>query len=382
MTERGEEEVPKADELLRSPIADRTIRDGADVEDIYGMAQPVAIENTLEEYNAIRGAVGLLDFSPLLKVDVDGPNAKQILNRLHSRDLNKVATGRIAYGTILNEHGGIVDDSTVMVRGEDRLRVVGSPLMPGEVIPFAEEHGLRAVERRSELAHLNIQGPRSRELLAELADIDVSNAAFPYYTFKESVTVAGVDDVFITRMGYTAELGYELFVPTERALDVYDKLAAAGARYGFRPVGVAAIMMVRLEAGMVMGGFEYDASISPWEAALGWTVNLDKGDFRGRDAVIALRDERPGRIISVVLNGGEDAATGAELSLLDGTPVGHVTMSMPSPYLGGKTLGLARVHKDYAAPGTAVVAALDEQQITGELVSTPVYDPERKRVKS
>ena len=252
--------------------------------------------------------------------------------------------------------------------------------MPGQVIPYATEQGLNAVERRAELAHLNIQGPRSRDLLAALTSTDVSNEAFPYYTFKDSITVAGVEDVFVTRMGYTAELGYELFVPVDRALDVYDALMEAGAEWGMRPVGVAAIMMIRLEGGMVMGEFEYDEDTTPWEAALGWAVDLDKGDFRGRDAVVRLRDERPGRIMSVVLEDGDDAATGAEIRA-DGDTIGTMTMSMPSPYLG-KTLGLARLDPEKASPGTAVVAVVDDEEIPGEVVSTPVYDPERKRVRS
>ena len=367
--------------LLKSPIGARTTREGGEIEDIYGMAQPVFIDDPMLEYNAVREGVGLLDFSPLMKVDIEGRDAKKKLNRLHTRDLEKVPTGRIAYGAILNDRGGIVDDSTVMVRGDDRLRMAGSPLMPDQVIPFANENDLEAVERRAELAHLNIQGPRSRDLLAKVTSVDVSNEAFPYYTFKDSMLVAGVEDAFVTRMGYTAELGYELFVPADRALDVYDALMEAGAEYGMRPVGVAAIMMIRLEAGMVMGEFEYDEDTSPWEASLGWAVDLDKGDFRGRDAVIKLRDERPGRIISVVLERGDDAATGAELKS-DGETIGKVTMSMPSPYLHGKTLGLARVDKAKAQPGVQVIAVVGEDEIPGELVATPVYDPERKRVKS
>jgi aminomethyltransferase len=367
-------------ELVASPIAPRTSREGQEVEDIYGMAQPIFIEDPMLEYRAVREGVGLLDFSPLMKVDIEGPDAKGKMNWLHTRDLSKIPTGRIAYGAVLNERGGIVDDSTVMVRGDDRLRMAGSPLMPGEVVPYATEQGLSAVERRAELAHLNIQGPRSRDLLSALTTTDVSNEAFPYYTFRESMTVAGVDDVFVTRMGYTAELGYELFVPTERALDVYDALMDAGSEWGMRPVGVAAIMMIRLEGGMVMGEFEYDEETTPWEAGLGWAVDLDKGDFRGRDAVIRLRDERPGRIMSVVLEEGDDAATGAEVKAGDET-IGRMTMSMPSPYLG-KTLGLARLDPERASPGTAVAAVVDGEEIPGEVVSTPVYDPERKRVRS
>jgi len=112
--------VPDADELLPSPIAARTVREGVDVEDIYGMAQPVAIDDPLLEYKAVREGVGLLDFSPLMKVDIDGPDAKRKINGLHTRDLNKIRTGRIAYGVILNDQGGTVGDSTVL-RADDRL---------------------------------------------------------------------------------------------------------------------------------------------------------------------------------------------------------------------------------------------------------------------
>jgi aminomethyltransferase len=374
--------VPEAPELLLSPFAARTTRPDQDVEDIYGMAQPVAIDDPLLEYTAVREGVGLLDFSPLLKVDIEGADARPKMNGLHSRDLTRLPAGRIAYGTILNEEGGVVDDPTVMVRSDDRLRIVGGPQMPAEVIPYAQAHGLVATERRGELAHLNLQGPRSRDVLAQLVSVDVSNAAFPYYSFKEFMRVGDVDDVFVTRMGFTAELGYELFVPIGRALELYDAVLDAGARYGIRPVGVAAIMMIRIEAGMMMGEFEYDATVSPWEAGLGWTVDLDKDAPRGRDAALRLRDERPGRIVSVVLEGGEDAATGAELRRRDGGRAGHVTMSMPSPYLGGKTLALARVHRDCMEPGSVVTAIVGEEEIAGEIVTTPVYDPERTRVHS
>jgi aminomethyltransferase len=369
-------------ELLESPIAARVVRDDHELVDIYGMGVPAVVEDALAEYTAVREGAGLLDFSPLMKVDVEGPDAQAKISRLHTRDITKLRPGRIAYGAILDDGGQMVDDSTVMVRAPDRLRVVGSPLMPPQVIPFAEAHGLRATERRDQLAHLNIQGPRSREILSALTTEDVSNEAFPYYTFKDSIAVAGIDDVFVTRMGFTAELGYELFVPVERALDVYDALMEAGRPVGLRPVGVAAVMVVRIEAGMIMGdGLEYDTTVSPWECGLGWAVDLDKGEFRGRDATVRLRDERTDRLVSVVLDRGEDAATGASLTA-GGEAIGHVSMAVASLHLDGKTLGLAKVHRDFASPGTRVVASLEGDEVGGEVVATPVYDPERKRVRS
>jgi aminomethyltransferase len=369
-------------DLIDSPIAARVVRDDHELVDVYGMAIPAVIDDPLAEYEAVRQGAGLLDFSPLLKVDVEGPGAREKISRLHSRDITKLAPGRIAYGAIHDDEGLMVDDSTVMVRAEDRIRVVGGPGMPGAVIPFAEEHGLTAVERRDELAHLNVQGPRSREIVSELTSEDFTNGGFPYYTFKESVTIAGIEDIFVTRMGFTAELGYELFAPADRAVELYDSLMEAGRPAGLRPVGVAAIMMVRVEAGMVMGeGLEYDGTVSPWECGLGWALDLEKGDFRGRDAVLRLKHQRTARLVSLILEQGGDAATEAALSV-DGEEVGHVTMAISSPHLDGRTLGLAKVHRDFASPGTEVSARVDGEDVPGALVATPVYDPERKRVKS
>ena len=140
-------------------------------------------------------------------------------------------------------------------------------------------------------------------------------------------------------------------------------------------------MMLRIEAGLIMGeGLEYDSTVSPFECGLGWAIDFDKGDFHGREALIALEDSAPMRLVTVRLAGGDDAASGALLEHA-GERIGHVTMSMPSPYTGA-TLGLARVKREHAAPGTSVVAHLDDGLIEGEIVPMPVYQPDRARVRS
>ena len=372
---------PEQQELLRSPLAARYLRDDHELFDAYGMALPLVVDDTDAEYRAIRETVALMDWTPLAKVDVQGPGARAKLNELVTRDLTTVPIGRIAYGPIVGEDGLMRDDSTVLVRGEDSLRIVGSPTMPPEVIPFAQERGLRAVERRDDLVHLPLQGPRSREVLAALTSVDVSNEAFPYYTFKDGVQVGGVDDVLVTRMGYTAELGYELFAPVAGALQLYDAIMEKGAQAGIRFVGIEAILIARTESGLVLGDVEYDRTVSPWECGLGWAVDMNKRAFRGREALARLRQERTLRLVSVVLDRGEDAASGVALSI-DGEEIGHITLAVRSPYLGGRTLGLAHVHESWARPGTVVAAAVAGEDVPGEIVRTPVYDPDRVRVKS
>ena len=141
-------------------------------------------------------------------------------------------------------------------------------------------------------------------------------------------------------------------------------------------------MMLRIEAGMVMGdGFEYDDQTTPWECNLGWAVSADKPSFRGKDAVLASRDAVDTRLVSVRLDSGEDRATGAPL-FHDGAQVGHITMSVPSPFLEFATLGLAKVPRDLTAPGTKLTARFEDQDHDAEVVGTPVYDADRTRVKS
>ena len=150
------------------------------------------------------------------------------------------------------------------------------------------------------------------------------------------------------------------------ALDVWDALFAAGEPLGLIPVGAIAVMMLRIEAGLIMGdGLEYDSTVSPFECGLGWTIDFEKGDFQGRQALVHLKDNAQMRLVTVRLAGGGDTASGAPLELA-GERVGHVTMSMPSPYIGD-TLGLARVAREHAAVGTRLVARIDDGPIEERL---------------
>ena len=154
----------------------------------------------------------------------------------------------------------------------------------------------------------------------------------------------------MTRLGYTAELGYELWVERERSLDLWDALLAAGTPQGMQVIGMVALDLFRIEGGFIIGGVEYDPTVSPFECGLGWSVNLDKGDFQGREGLLRDRDETVLRLTSVVLESGGDDASGAPLCD-DGEEVGLVTQAVVSPYLDGRTLGLAKIRKELREPG-------------------------------
>src|SRR5438132_3455298 len=229
------------------------------------------------------------------------------------------------------------------------------------------------------MPHLCLQGPRSREMLQGLTDAELSNETFPYYTFREDVSIADVP-IFMTRLGYTAELGYELWVERARALELFDALVEALASQGMKVIGMAALDLFRIEGGFIIGGIEYDPTVSPYECGLGWSVDLDKGEFQGRAGLERDRAATSLRLTSVVLESGGDDASGAPLSV-DGAGVGFVTQAIVSPFLGGKTLGLAKVGKEQAEAGTKVTARVGDDTVAGEIVAHPVYDPKRSRAK-
>ena len=348
--------------------------------DLFGYWAPTEVTNTEEEYRAVRETAGLMDFTMLRKVDLDGPGALELVNSIVTRDVSRLTPGRIAYGALVDENGKMVDDCTAMMRADDSVRFCGANDRDYEIFSTAAEGSdIQVQELTDALPHLCLQGPRSREILQGLTSSDLSGTAFPYYTFREDVEIAGVP-VFMTRLGYTAELGYELWVDRDRAFELWDALLAAGEPQGMKLIGMVALDLFRIEGGFIIGGIEYDATVSPYECGLGWSVDLAKGEFQGRHALA--RDEQTTqlRLTSVVLERGGDEASGAPLFVGE-EEVGYVTQAVVSPYLGGRTLGLAKIRKDLNRPGQDVVAQIGEEQVGGEVVDHPVYDPKRARAK-
>ncbi|MFN8185900.1 MAG: aminomethyltransferase family protein [Gaiellales bacterium] len=348
--------------------------------DLFGYFAPSVVTDVLEEYRSCREAAALMDFSMLRKVDLDGPGALDLVNSIVTRDVSKLTPGRIGYGALCDEHGKMVDDCTAMMRSAASVRFCGANDRDYEIFSAkAEGSGIVVRELTDAMPHLCLQGPRSRSILQALTTSDLSNSAFPYYTFREDIEIAGIP-VFMTRLGYTAELGYELWVDRDRALELWDALFAAGSPHGMKVIGMVCLDLFRIEGGFIIGGVEYDPTVSPYECGLGWSVDLDKGDFQGKNGLLRDRDATSLRLTSVVLESGGDAASGAPL-LVDGQEVGIVTQAVESPHLGGKTLGLAKIRKELREPGVAVQANVGGELVAGEIVRHPVYDPERKRAK-
>ena len=350
--------------------------------DLFGYHAPAVVTDTQREYRAVREAAGLMDFSMLRKVDLDGAGALALVDSIVCRDVSALGQGRIAYGPLCDADGKMVDDCTVLPRSADgdHVRFCGANDLDYEIFAAAADGlGIDVRERTDELPHLCLQGPASRAILQGMTTSELSSEAFPYYTTREDVEVAGIP-VFMTRLGYTAELGYELWVDADRALDLWDALIGEGAGHGMEVIGMDALDLFRIEGGFIIGGVEYDPTVSPYECGLGWAVDLDKPAFQGRGALRGAEQTSPLRLTSVELEVGGAEASGAELSA-GGDAVGFITQAVVSPYLEGKTLGLAKIDRNWTQPGTEVEARVAGESVPATIVRHPAYDPERRRVR-
>jgi aminomethyltransferase len=363
------------DTLMPTPLAPLYGDGVVEWMDVFGFAVPVTWGEPEAEYDAIRNHVAVIEFSMLLKFDVTGPGAADCVNRVFSRDVTAMKAGRVAYGVVVTPEGHMVDDCTVFYHSPERVMVMGANPRLGDDLLLAAGPGVTVRECRADYAQISVQGPKSRAILQELCADDLSNAALPYYDFRTEVTIVGIS-MQISRLGFTRELGYELLLPAAGTPDLWAALTAAGPKYGLRSVGGAGLMMARIEAGLIMGGLDYDETSTPWECRMGWAVDLTKPDFQGKVALAASKGSAQWTLVSIAFPIGTEGLDGAEIKV-GGSLAGTISMAIPSPALDGRVLALARISKAHASIGTSVSA----RGYSGTVVKMPVYDPERKRAR-
>ena len=344
------------------------------------------------EYWALRQRVALMDLSALRKFEVSGPAALALLQWTFSRNLAKLDVGQSAYGCLLNPHGGMIDDGIVFRLGATRYRYVGNCDTDGLWLQeVAQRQGWAAtVEPSSHRWHnLALQGPASRELLRSLVAIDAGwdVTDLNELTYFRFVTGQLNDiPILISRTGYTGELGYELFVHPEQGAALWDALMQAGTAYDLLPLGMQALDRARIEAGLLAAGREFSDLISPYQAGIGWSVALkSKADFIGRAALEKLRDRPPFVAVGLLLEGNEVTGGGqCVYPVEERWRVGHVTSGTFSPVLN-RSIALAQVAPEYAAPGTVLaVGLLDglKRRIPAEVGPLSLYDPTKSRARA
>jgi heterotetrameric sarcosine oxidase gamma subunit len=323
---------------------------------------------------------------------VQGRDAGRLLNYISANDVDG-DSGVITYTQWLNDGGTLEADLTVTKLADDRFWVVASDTAHGHAETWMRRHfpadALASVtDVTSGYAQINIQGPRSRELMQLVSSADLSNEAFPYRTARE--IDIGFARALCIRITYLGELGFELYIPSEQATYVYDRLVDAGRAVDLRHAGLKALASLRMEKGYRDYGHDIDNTDSVLEAGLGFAVALDKpGGFIGRDAVLAKKAEGPltRRVLQVLLHDPEPLMFHAEVVRRNDVPVGYVRAASYGFTLGG-AVGLAMVeggeepvNPAYIAEGTWDVE-IAADRYPAEVSIRPLYDPSMERIKS
>jgi aminomethyltransferase len=351
------------------------------------------------EYNAIRNASALIDVSPLFKYLISGKDAVKLVDRVITRDAQKLAAGQVYYTPWCDEHGKVIDDGTVTRLGEDAFRWTAADPSLRWFTQNACGLDVAIEDISDKVAALALQGPTSARLLDAVADADIRH--LKYFRMTRG-RIAGVP-VDISRTGYTGDLGFEIWIPWERAIDVWDALMTGGRAFDIHPAGMLALDVARVEAGLLLIEVDFNSSkkaliesqkYSPFEMGLGRLVQLDKRPFVGRSALID--EQRRGsarQIVGLEINwpaverlydGLGLAPTASRVPVpvyRNGRQVGRATTTTWSPVLK-KLIALATVAAPHFTEGSAleveVTVEAIRHRVPATVVKTPFFNPPRK----
>jgi 4-methylaminobutanoate oxidase (formaldehyde-forming) len=357
----------------------------------YGWGRGAWFDAVAAEHRATREAVTVTDETSFGKLLVQGRDAEAALQRLAANDV-AVPVGRTVYSGLLNDRGTFESDLTIARLARDKFLIITGSAQPMRDMDWigkhiAEDAHVTLTDVTSGWTVLSIMGPNSRALLQKVSRADFSNEGFPFATIRE--VGVGYATVLASRRTYMGELGWELYVPVEFAVTVFETLHEAGAAFGLRDAGYYAVESLRLEKGYRAWGRELTPDDTPFQAGLGWAVKLDKpGGFIGQKALLEAK-AKPlvRRLVSVVLADGEPLLWGGETLLRDGKPVGDLS-SAGYGHTVGASVGLGYVKRD---DGAAIDAAwLEASRFEVDLAGTRFdaklslrcpYDPAGARIK-
>ena len=374
-------------------------------EDWYGYHAASVFADFLDiEYNAVREAAGVIDVSPLFKYLISGPDSVRLIDRVITRDATKLQVNQVYYTPWCDERGNMIDDGTICRLDDTTYRWTAAEPNFRWITLNATGLDVRVEDVSSEVAALALQGPLSRKVLEAAGGDDWTDVK---YFRRRPATIGGID-VDVTRTGYTGDLGYELWVPAADAVRLWDALFEAGRAFGIRPVGMQALDVLRVEAGLILldaeftsvrGAFSAEQEYSPFELGLGRLVNLEKPRFVGKRALLEEQAAGgpPRRLVGMELDwDGIEAAFerhGVPTVLVPGTAgpapvfdgrrqVGKATSMTWSPTLK-RVIALGLVDAAHAADGSRLdvewTVEGTREKVVAKVVPLPFFDPPRKR---
>ncbi|SKB05172.1 aminomethyltransferase [Pseudomonas extremaustralis] len=345
-----------------------------------------------EEYLGCRERVAVMDLTALRKFEIIGPDAEALLQYCLTRDVRRLAVGQVVYSAMCHEHGGMLDDGTLLRLGPDNFRwICGEDYAGVWLREQAQKLGMKVwVKSASEQIHnLAVQGPRSRELLQQMVwtpptQPGVDSVGWFRFLVGRLDSFEGCP-LMISRTGYTGELGFEVWCQPEDAERVWDRIWQLGQPLGLVPLGLEALDLLRIEAGLIFAGYEFSDQTDPFEAGIGFCVPLKSktDDFIGRDALLRRSAHPSHKLVGLQLSGNEAAHHGDPV-YHGRAQVGVITSACRSPLLASN-IALCRLDVSCAEPGTLLeIGKVDglQKRISATVSAAIFYDPDKSRVRS
>ncbi len=364
--------------LKQTPLHDAHVALGARMMGFAGFDMPVQYTSIVEEHLAVRQAAGLFDVSHMGEVFAHGPHAFDFVQRLVTNDAAKLYDGRAMYTVMCRPDGGVVDDLLVYRLAEDRyLLVVNASNIEKDFAWMQANNPMNATldDASDAVALMAIQGPRAFAIVQKLTDVPLGEIA--YYHFKEPPAGAflGCRHTIVSHTGYTGEPGLEIYCEAERAEAVWNALLQAGHDAGLKPAGLGARDTLRLESGFCLYGNDLTETTNPYEAGLGWITKPDKGDFIGREALLAVKQAGPARrLVGFVMQERGIPRHDYPLLSAEGEEIGVVTSGSQSPVLQ-QGIGLGYVPNDpaYTTPGALLAVSVRGRAVPARVVKPPFH---------
>ncbi len=345
----------------------------------------------IAEYWACREGAAIIDLSPLRKYEVTGPDAEKLMQTCVTRDIRKLSVGQVTYTAMCNQSGGMIDDGTVFRLDGNNFRWIGGADDSGLWLRTqAQELGLKAWVRdsTSQLANVQIQGPESRAILQETVwtrpdQASVNELNWFRFSIARMKDANGIP-IVVSRTGYTGELGFEIFCHPRDAAEVWRILVNAESAGNLKPMGLAALDLLRIEAGLIFAGYEFCEQTDPFEAGIPFAVPLKSksDDFIGRTALQKRKDNPQRKLVGLDVEGREAVEHGDGV-FSSRQKVGEITSACLSPILG-KSIALCRMNIEFADDGTQLeIGKLDDHQkrIAAVVAPFPHFDPGKQRVR-
>lgn len=358
-----------------SALSARHIDLGAKLEEYIRMGVPMRYAtDPRDEHDAVREVAGLYDLTAFLKYRVKGPEAVDVLNHAVTFDVTKIKPGQSKYGPFLRDNGTICDDGIIFNLGNDEYMVCHGD---GCAMKMAEEsaQGKDAIVEYDGYTHLiSLQGPKAHEFLDNFTPIDLPAMRY----FNHQVTELFDIPCMISRTGFSGERGYEITTGPEHIVEIWDNILKYGREIGIMPCSLSSIFPLRMEAGLLWRRFDLMEN-TPWEVNMGWVVDRQKEDFRGKEALFAAEGKERFRLCGVEVD-LDRALAGGEKLLINGDEVGRVHDKPAYSHRMNKSLALVRLKPEVAVEGTRLEVEGEEgMSCTATVVKFPVYDQSKSR---